>query len=78
MTIFNKILKQKNLTSRKKEDGGFSFKTYGASELSKVYKQHAKNPLSVEYSIDNGITWQVVDSVRGKWDTLNSIFRIVK
>lgn len=40
---------------------------YGWEEIQTVYKQFNKNPHSVVYSIDNGLTWQSPEMDTEKW-----------
>lgn len=42
-------------------------KTYVYKDIRKVYNRHHRQPGSVLYSSDNGITWQSVGVDTGKW-----------
>jgi len=42
-------------------------KIYGWNDIQTVYEQFNKNPHSVVYSFDNGLTWQSPEMDTGKW-----------
>lgn len=50
-----------------KEKMKFRFRTYGWSEIRKVYERHHRHRGSVLYSEDDGLTWQTVCDDTGKW-----------
>lgn len=42
-------------------------KMYGWDDIRTVYFQFSRNPHSVVYSIDSGLTWQSPEMDTGKW-----------